>query len=88
MAAKTKTKTAQEKQKEKTKTVYCSDCANFIRDTEGFSRRIDTGEYFMGICKLGLTPDSPRKQFADKPRICNKFLIQTIINQQNSLKNE
>ena len=30
-----------------------------------------THVYFMGTCALGLTPDTPIKQFADKPRVCN-----------------
>jgi hypothetical protein len=53
--------------------VYCSDCRNFQRDTEGSSFRFDTHEYFMGICLKGLTPDSPKKQFADKPRTCKEY---------------
>ena len=54
-------------------TVYCSECAHFQRDTEGISFCLDTGEYFMGICTEGLTPDSPKKQFADKPRQCKQY---------------
>ena len=53
--------------------VLCADCRRFRRDTEGISFSIQTGEYFMGTCALGLTPDTPRKQFADKPRLCRKF---------------
>jgi len=53
--------------------VYCSDCRNFRRDTEGISHRIDTGEYFMGECLVGLHPDTPKKQFADKPRVCKSY---------------
>lgn len=53
--------------------VYCSDCRNFRRDTEGISFRNDTGEYFMGECLVGLHPDTPKKQFADKPRVCKSY---------------
>ena len=55
--------------------VKCVDCMCFVLDTEGYSRRNDTGEYFMGICCAGLCPDSPVKQFANKPRICAKFRL-------------
>lgn len=76
-----------DKTKEKKQTfVRCQDCVFFKRDTEGISRNAYTGEYFMGVCTLGLTPDSPKKQFADKPRICSSFIIQLITN--NLLKNE
>lgn len=53
--------------------VQCAECRHFKRDTEGISHSIITGEYFMGICTLGLTPDSPIKQFADKPRSCDRY---------------
>ena len=53
--------------------VTCGDCRHFVLDTEGCSRRNDTGEYYMGICGAGLCPDSPVKQFANKPRICAKY---------------
>lgn len=53
--------------------VTCGDCRKFERDTEGCSFNIATGEYFMGVCRDGLHPDSPRKQFANKPRRCNRF---------------
>jgi hypothetical protein len=55
------------------KIVRCSDCVHFRRDTEGISRSVTTGEYFMGVCKAGLHPDSPIKQFANKYRLCNSF---------------
>jgi hypothetical protein len=58
--------------KSEPKKVYCAECRHFRRDTEGRSRTVD-GEYFMGICLKGLTPDSPKKQFADKPRVCNTY---------------
>ena len=50
--------------------VCCATCKHFRRDTEGRSRSQATGEYFMGVCELGLHPDSIRKQFANKPRLC------------------
>lgn len=53
--------------------VYCADCRHFRRDTEGRSYNIYTGEYFMGVCCLGKHPDSPRKQFANKPRRCANY---------------
>lgn len=53
--------------------VRCAECRHFKRDTEGISRSIITGEYFMGICTLGLMPDSPIKQFADHPRHCDRY---------------
>lgn len=54
-------------------TVYCCNCIHFQRDTEGISRNLETGEYFMGQCKQGLHPDTIKKQFANKPRKCNKY---------------
>lgn len=54
--------------------VRCADCRHFRRETEGISRNIDTGEYFMGDCSIGLHPDSPIKQFANRERICNQFI--------------
>lgn len=56
--------------------MYCSDCQHFQRDTTGISRDIN-GVYFMGVCQRGLHPDSPIKQFADKPRICETFKPKT-----------
>ena len=52
--------------------VTCGECRFFTRDTSGISRDIN-GVYFMGVCQRGLHPDSPIKQFADKPRICETF---------------
>ena len=60
------------KEKEKTKLVVCADCRHFHRDTTGPSYNAYTHVYFMGTCTLGLTPDTPIKQFADKPHICDK----------------
>lgn len=54
------------------KKVRCADCQHFQRDTEGVSRNIYTGEYFMGTCTAGLHPDTPIKQFADHLRECKK----------------
>ncbi len=54
--------------------VRCADCRHFRRDIHGISFCITTGEYFMGVCSLGLTPDRPRKQFADKRRVCQQFM--------------
>lgn len=53
--------------------VRCGGCKHFRRDTEGPSFEAGTGVYFMGVCVLGLKPDSPIKQFADKPRECNRY---------------
>ena len=61
--------------KEKPQAVQCGACQHFRRDTEGISRAIETGEYFMGECSLGLTPHSPKKQFANKDHICNQFVM-------------
>ena len=59
--------------KQKVVRVYCSDCRWFVRDTEGISYVRDTGEYYMGVCSKGLHPDTVKKQFADKPRICKLY---------------
>lgn len=53
--------------------VYCGECKQFQRDTEGPSKSIETGEYFMGVCLKGLIPDGMRKVFANKPRVCEGF---------------
>lgn len=53
--------------------VTCGTCRHFRRDTEGPSYNAYTHEYFMGVCGLGLKPDSPIKQFADKKRVCNEY---------------
>lgn len=50
--------------------VTCASCRHFHLDSSGPSYNSDTHIYFMGICTLGLTPDSPIKQFANRPRIC------------------
>lgn len=63
-------RTAKETAKDTSGKVRCADCQHFKRDTEGQSRSVLTGEYFMGICTKGLHPDSPIKQFADKLRVC------------------
>ena len=52
--------------------VTCATCRHFRRDTSGPSRNAYTHVYFMGSCALGLTPDTPIKQFADKPHEYNK----------------
>ena len=62
------------KEKEKTKLVVCADCRHFHRDTTGPSYNAYTHVYFMGTCTLGLTPDTPIKQFADKQRECDKHI--------------
>ena len=58
--------------KQKVTLVTCGTCRHFRRDTEGPSYNAYTHEYFMGVCGLGLKPDSPIKQFADKKRVCNE----------------
>lgn len=60
-------------EKEKPKLVMCRGCRHFRRDTEGRSYNAYTHEYFMGVCGLGLKPDSPIKQFADRERLCKAF---------------
>lgn len=59
--------------KECPKQVVCAECRHFKRDIDGISRVLETGMYFMGVCELGLKPDSPIKQFAIKPRICKEY---------------
>lgn len=56
------------------KLVTCGECRRFERDTEGRSYNRTIGEYFLGRCGVGLHPDTPVKQFANKPRVCEKFL--------------
>ena len=58
-------------EKAKVEYVYCGECAHFERDKDGMSRDCN-GIYFMGICAKGIHTDSPRKQFADKPRHCDE----------------
>ena len=52
--------------------IKCGDCRHFRRDTEGRSLSKE-GVFFMGLCSLGLHPDSPVKQFADKMRECEQW---------------
>lgn len=59
----------------KPKPVTCGTCRHFRRDTTGPSYNAYTHVYFMGTCALGLTPDTPIKQFADKPHICDKHKV-------------
>ena len=54
--------------------VVCADCRHFHRDTTGPSYNAYTHVYFMGTCTLGLTPDTPIKQFANKQRECNQHI--------------
>lgn len=61
------------KAKPKPTLVVCADCRHFRRDTTGPSYNAYTHVYFMGSCVLGLTPDTPIKQFADKPHQCNGY---------------
>ena len=63
------------KAKPKPTLVVCSDCRHFRRDTTGPSYNAYTHVSFMGSCALGLTPDTPIKQFADKPHICDKHNV-------------
>lgn len=56
------------------KKVFCANCKVFNRDTEGISYNKETGEYYMGECGKGLHPDTPRKQFANKPRYCDSYI--------------
>ena len=62
------------KNKAKPKLVTCATCKHFHRDTTGPSYNAYTHVYFMGTCALGLTPDTPIKQFADKQRECNQHI--------------
>ena len=74
----------QKQTKEKNKPILhsCSECQLSIRDKEGPSFNIDTGEYFMGSCTVGnadgaqkVQPDGSvyGKVFMDKLRICKQF---------------
>lgn len=78
-----RTKQTKEK-KEKDAPIHrkCSECRLSIRDIEGPSFNIDTGEYFMGSCTVGNTDGAIKEQpdgtvygkvFMDKPRICKQF---------------
>ena len=51
--------------------VRCSGCCNAVRDTEGISFAIATGEYFMGRCRRG--HGEPFKVFMDKARECDDY---------------
>ena len=53
------------------KLVYCGHCCNGVRDTEGRSFSIVTGEYFMGKCRRG--HGEPFKVFMDKARVCDDY---------------
>lgn len=57
--------------------VRCGECRWFKRDTEGISRN-EEGEYFMGTCERGLHPDTVKKQFANKARVCRVFVDKLI----------
>lgn len=50
----------------------CAECKLFVRDTSGISFHVDTGEYFMGVCRKGFS-DGFKKVFADKLRVCIDF---------------
>lgn len=64
--------------------VFCSDCRRFVRDTSGISRNNETGEYFMGLCAKGLTPDGCKKVFANKPRLCLKYMAKPNDNKETN----
>lgn len=68
-----RTKTQKKQEEKPVVKVRCCDCRHFSLDTEGLSFSAVTGEYFMGVCTKGLTPDTPKKQFADKARVCNQY---------------
>ena len=51
--------------------VRCSGCCNAVRDTEGISFAIATGEFFMGTCKR--KHGYPYKVFMDKARVCEDY---------------
>lgn len=65
-------------QTQKVVRVYCSDCQTFVRDTEGQSFNIETGEFFMGDCPEGVSDGAVKikdgkpvgRVFADKAREC------------------
>lgn len=57
------------KEAEVPKKVACEDCFWFVRDTEGISRTVDSGVYFMGRCKKGRN-DGKAKVFASIERWC------------------
>lgn len=58
----------------KPRLVTCGTCRHFLHDTEGPSFNAYTHEYFVGVCSLGLKPDSPIKQFANRKRMCGRFV--------------
>lgn len=53
--------------------VHCSDCRHFSRFTSGRSFSIDTGEFFAGVCEVGVKTLDSTYKFADKPRNCEKY---------------
>ena len=55
------------------KPVHCADCRHFRRNTSGRSFSIETGEYFLGVCEVGVLTVGSSVKFADKPRNCKCF---------------
>lgn len=60
-------------EKKKPRLVECCQCRHFKRDTEGPNCSVMTGEYFMGVCLIGCTPDTKVKQFAERPHECKGY---------------
>ena len=75
-------RTKQIKEKKNVALHKCGDCKLCIPDTEGPSFNIDTREYFMGSCTMGIADGAKKVQpdgsvygkvFMDKLRICKQF---------------
>lgn len=55
------------------KPVHCAECRHFKRNTSGRSFSIETGEYFIGVCEVGVLTVGSSVKFADKPRHCKRW---------------
>lgn len=65
-----------EQSKEKPTLVCCKDCKNEVRDTEGSSFSIETGEFFLCGCTKGHAVNKfgqTAKLFIDEKRVCEDF---------------
>ena len=75
-----------EKDTKPPKPVYCGHCCNGVRDTEGRSFSIVTGEYFMGKCLRG--HGEPFKVFMDKARACDDYNIPIPLTEEQQANKE
>lgn len=73
--------TKQSNNQAKPRLVTCGACRHFRRDTEGPNFDAYTHEYFMGESDIGCDPDhtyneerGTAKIFANKPRMCGRFV--------------